>query len=131
VGGDPVLIVGAGPVGLTLALELARFDVPAVVLDAKPEPTRAGSRAIVLARHALEAFVRLGCGRPMLEKAVVLARARTYFRRTQLFCIELPPDQPGAVPRFVNLQQTYTEQALLEELGRRPSVELRWGADVT
>ena len=130
-GGPPVLIVGAGPVGLTLALELARFDVPAVVLDAKPEPARVGSRAIVIARHALETFVRLGCGGPMLEKAVVLARARTYFRRTELFCVELPPERPGELPRFVNLQQTYTEAALLEEVARRPSIDLRFGAAVT
>lgn len=130
-GGPPVLIVGAGPVGLTLALELARFDVPAVVLDAKPEPARVGSRAIVLARHALETFVRLGCGGPMLEKAVVLARARTYFRRTELFCVEFPPEREGELPRFVNLQQTYTEDALLEEVTRRPSIDLRFGVAVT
>jgi 2-polyprenyl-6-methoxyphenol hydroxylase-like FAD-dependent oxidoreductase len=131
VDGAPVLIVGAGPVGLTLALELARFDVPAVVLDAKPEPTREGSRAIVLARHALETFVRLGCGASMLEKAVVLARARTYFRRTELFCVEFPRERPGELPRFVNLQQTYTEEALLDQAARTPSVGLRWGAQVS
>ncbi len=130
-GSPPVLIVGAGPVGLTLALELSRFDVPTVVLDAKREPAREGSRAIVLARHALEAFVRLGCGTPMLEKAVVLSRARTYFRRTELFCIEFPPERPGALPRFVNLQQTYTEGALLEAIARTTSVALRWGARIT
>ena len=130
-GGAPVLIVGAGPVGLTLALELARFQVPAIVLDAKPEPAREGSRAIVLARHALAAFVRLGCGGPMLEKAVVLARARTYFRRTELFCVELPVEGPAQLPRFVNLQQTYTESALLAAVARASSVELRWGACVT
>jgi len=118
-------------VGLTLALELARFDVPAVVLDAKPEPTREGSRAIVLARHALETFVRLGCGASMLEKAVVLARARTYFRSTELFCVEFPRERAGEPPRFVNLQQTYTEEALLEEVARRSSIDLRWGASVT
>ena len=129
--GAPVLIVGAGPVGLTLALELARFDVPAFVLDAKPEPDRVGSRAIVLARHALETFVRLGCGGPMLEKAVVLARARTYFRRTELFCVEFPRERPGEFPRVVNLQQTYTEDALLDQAARTPSIELRWGAQVT
>ncbi|MDQ3671555.1 MAG: FAD-dependent monooxygenase [Actinomycetota bacterium] len=129
-GSSPVLIVGAGPVGLTLALELAAFDVPTVVLDAKPEPTRAGSRAIVLARHALATFARLGCGAPMLEKAVTLSRARTYFRDTELFCVEFPREREGALPRFVNLQQTYTEEALLEEAGRTSAIELCWDARV-
>jgi len=131
VGGPPVLIVGAGPIGLTLALELARFDVPTVVLDAKPELTREGSRAIVLARHALATFVRLGCGGPMLEKAIVLSRARTYFRDTELFCVEFPREREGELPRFVNLQQTYTEAALLDEAARTPMVALRWGARVS
>jgi 2-polyprenyl-6-methoxyphenol hydroxylase-like FAD-dependent oxidoreductase len=131
VGGAPVLIVGAGPVGLTLALELARFDVPAVVLDAKPEPTRTGSRAIVLARHALATFVRLGCGRPILDKGVALSRARTYFRDTELFCVELPRQHVGGLPRFVNLQQTYTEDALRGAVATTPGTGLRWGTRVT
>jgi 3-(3-hydroxy-phenyl)propionate hydroxylase len=130
VGGSPVLIIGAGPIGLTLALELARFDVPIVVLDAKPDATSEGSRAIVLARHALATLVRLGCGAPMLNKAVVLARARTYFRDTELFCVEFPPEREGELPRFVNLQQTYTEAALLDEVARTPAVETRWNAEV-
>jgi 3-(3-hydroxy-phenyl)propionate hydroxylase len=131
VGGPPVLIVGAGPVGLTLALELARFDVPTVVLDAKSEPTREGSRAIVIARHALQTFVRLGCGAPMLEKAVVLSRARTYFRRTEIFCVEFPVERDGMLPRFVNLQQTYTEAELLDGVARTPTADVRWGTSVS
>jgi 2-polyprenyl-6-methoxyphenol hydroxylase-like FAD-dependent oxidoreductase len=131
VDGAPVLIVGAGPVGLTLALELARFDVPTVVFDAKPDATAEGSRAIVLARHALATFVRLGCGAPMLDKAVVLSRARTYYHDAELFCVEFPREREGELPRFVNLQQTYTEAALLDEVARLPAAEVRWNAHVS
>jgi 2-polyprenyl-6-methoxyphenol hydroxylase-like FAD-dependent oxidoreductase len=131
VDGAPVLIVGAGPVGLTLALELARFDVPTVVFDAKPDATAEGSRAIVLARHALATFVRLGCGAPMLDKAVVLSRARTYYHDAELFCVEFPREREGELPRFVNLQQTYTEAALLDEVARLPTAEVRWNAHVS
>jgi 2-polyprenyl-6-methoxyphenol hydroxylase-like FAD-dependent oxidoreductase len=131
VDGAPVLIVGAGPVGLTLALELARFDVPTVVFDAKPDATAEGSRAIVLARHALATFVRLGCGAPMLDKAVVLSRARTYYHDAELFCVEFPREREGELPRFVNLQQTYTEAALLDEVARLPAAEVRWNAYVS
>ncbi len=123
-------MVGAGPVGLTLALELARFDVPSVLVEAKREPERVGSRAIVLARHALETFERLGCAGPMLERGIVLDRARTYVRERELFCIEYPPPVAGEPPAFVNLQQTHTERALLARVDATPQVELRWGSEV-
>ncbi|MFF9196027.1 FAD-dependent monooxygenase [Streptomyces sp. NPDC014779] len=59
---DPVIIVGAGPVGLALSLALAAQDVPSVVLDegaGKEEPRPA--RTVVL-RADMAAFVeRLGC----------------------------------------------------------------------
>ena len=127
---EPVAIVGAGPVGMTLALELARSAVPSVLLDAKPQLVREGSKAIVLARHALETWDRLGCAKPMLAKGVVLARARTYFRTTELFCVDFPPAAPGDIPRFINLQQKYTERVLLDAVERSGAVDVRWSARV-
>lgn len=116
---------------MTLALELARVDVPSVVLDRKPGLDRAGSRAIVIARHTLETFRRLGCAGPMLARAVEIARARTYFREAELFCVEFPRAGPGSLPRFVNLQQTHTERALHAAVERARHVEVRWRASVT
>ncbi|MEV8128221.1 FAD-dependent monooxygenase [Streptomyces sp. NPDC085944] len=57
---DPVIITGAGPVGLTLALALARQEVPCVVLDEGPgkdEPRPA--RTVVLREEAVALVERL------------------------------------------------------------------------
>ncbi|MFF3398666.1 FAD-dependent monooxygenase [Streptomyces sp. NPDC002659] len=59
---DPVIIVGAGPVGLALALALAQQDVPSVVLDegaGKDQPRPA--RTVVLRSDTAAMVERLGC----------------------------------------------------------------------
>jgi 2-polyprenyl-6-methoxyphenol hydroxylase-like FAD-dependent oxidoreductase len=118
-------------VGLTLALELARFDVPSVVLDSKPGLEAVGSRSMVIARHTIETFLRLGCGQKVLAKGVALTSARTYFRDIELFCIDFPRPERGEMPRFVNLQQTYVEEYLYELVARSPLIDVRWGSEAT
>jgi 2-polyprenyl-6-methoxyphenol hydroxylase-like FAD-dependent oxidoreductase len=102
--------------------------VPTTVLEAKPALEPIGSRAIVLAHDALAAFSRLGC-EEIPRKGVVLSRARTYLGETELFTIEFPRAPEDELPAFVNLQQTYTEQALLRRAEQ--SVEIQWGSPVT
>jgi len=99
--------------------------VPTVVLEAKAGLEPVGSRAIVLARHALATFRRLGCPE-IAERGVVLERARTYVGETELFTIEFPRVAADELPAFVNLQQTHTERALAARVG-----DVRFGAPVT
>jgi 2-polyprenyl-6-methoxyphenol hydroxylase-like FAD-dependent oxidoreductase len=127
---DRVAVVGAGPIGLTAALELAALDIPSVVLEAKPALEPIGSRAIVLAHDALASFRRLGC-EEIPRKGVRLTRARTYLRATELFTREFPPALPDGLPTFVNLQQTYTERALLERAQQTGLVDVRFDSAVT
>jgi 2-polyprenyl-6-methoxyphenol hydroxylase-like FAD-dependent oxidoreductase len=127
---DRVAVVGAGPIGLTAALELAALEIPSVVLEAKPQLEPIGSRAIVLAHDALATFRRLGCDE-IPREGVRLTRARTYLQETELFTREFPPALPDGLPTFVNLQQTYTEQALLRRAEESALVDVRFNSIVT
>lgn len=63
---NQVLIVGAGPVGLTLAAELARYGVTVRIIDRAPHPT-ATSKALVLWSRTLELMDRMGCSPAFLD----------------------------------------------------------------
>src|SRR5688500_1696547 len=126
---DGIAVVGAGPVGLVTALELARHGVPALVLEAKPAWEPEGSKAMVLAGHTFDALTRVGCPE-CVEKAVVLQRARTFYRGRELFAVDFPRPAPGRTPRFGNLQQSSVERALIERADAHPLVDLRSGARV-
>jgi 2-polyprenyl-6-methoxyphenol hydroxylase-like FAD-dependent oxidoreductase len=121
--------VGAGPVGMSLALELARHGVRSTLVDQKPHLEPIGSRSIVIARHTLESFEALGCLEPVRAKAVALRSARTYFRNTELFQKTLPIPE-GELPAFVNLQQTHTERALLDRVQSCGLVDVQWGCEL-
>jgi 2-polyprenyl-6-methoxyphenol hydroxylase-like FAD-dependent oxidoreductase len=127
---DRVAVVGAGPIGLTAALELAAREVPTIVLEAKLAIEPIGSRAIVLAHDALATFSRLGC-EEIPRRGVRLSRARTYLGETELFTIEFPPAPEDELPLFVNLQQTYTERVLLRAAEQTGLIDIRFDAAVT
>jgi 2-polyprenyl-6-methoxyphenol hydroxylase-like FAD-dependent oxidoreductase len=62
----PVLIVGAGPVGLTLAAELARYGVAVRIIDRSARPTET-SKALVVWSRTLELMDRMGCAEAFLD----------------------------------------------------------------
>ena len=109
----PVVIVGGGLVGLTLALDLAQRGVPVVVLD-DDDTVSTGSRAICFAKRTLEIFGRLGLGQRMLAKGITWNVGRVFHGDRQLFDFNLLPEDGHEYPAFVNLQQYYAEQWLVE-----------------
>lgn len=109
----PVAIVGAGPIGLALAIDLAQRGVASVVLDDN-NVVSVGSRAICWAKRSLEILGRLGVGNRMLEKGVTWKVGRQFFRDTQVYSFDLLPEAGHKYPAFINLQQYYVEQFLIE-----------------
>lgn len=119
-----VAIVGAGPIGLALAIELANHGVGCVVLDDN-NVVSVGSRAICWSKRSLEILDRLGVGEQSVTKGVTWKIGRTFHRDSEVFNFDLQPETGHKMPAFVNLQQYHVEQYLVTraiELG----VDLRW-----
>ena len=129
-GHHPAVVVGGGLVGLTLALDLAQRGVRVVVLD-DDDCVSIGSRAICMAKRSLEIFGRLGLGRRMLEKGVQWNTGRVFLRDRELFDFDLLPEAGHEYPAFINLQQYYAEEWLVEACVATDLVDLRWKHAVT
>ncbi len=126
----PVVIVGAGPVGLTLAIDLALRQVPVVLLD-NDNTLSSGSRAICFAKRTLEVFDRLGCGDRMVEKGVSWNVGKVFFHDEQVYRFDLLPEPGHERPAFINLQQYYVEGYLVERAAALPLIDIRWNNKVT
>lgn len=111
----PVIIIGAGPVGLATAIDLAQQGVPVVVLDDN-DRVSSGSRAICFAKRPLEILDRLGCGQPMVDKGVIWNKGKVFFGDRRIYDFNLLPEDGHKRPAFINLQQYYFELHLLERV---------------
>ncbi|MEL6642879.1 MAG: FAD-dependent oxidoreductase [Pseudomonadota bacterium] len=125
-----VVIVGAGPIGLAMALELANFGVASVILDDNNRVS-VGSRAICWSKRSLEIFDRLGIGDRVLEKGVTWKVGRTFHRDREVFNFDLLPEDGHKMPAFVNLQQYYVEEYLIDAVLDQPLIDLRFQNKVT
>ena len=124
-----VVVVGAGPVGLSLAIDLALQQVPVVLLD-NDDRLSTGSRAICFAKRTLEIFDRLGVGQRLVDKGVSWSTGRVFLRDAPIFSFELQPEttqEPTQErPAFINIQQYFVEGYLAERAIELPLIDLRW-----
>ena len=120
-----VAIVGAGPVGLAAAIDLAQHGVECVVLD-EDDTVSVGSRAICWAKRTLEIFDRLGAVQPMMAKGITWHRGRVFHGDRELYSFDLLPEPDHEYPAFINLQQYYVEEALVARCAQLPEIDLRW-----
>ncbi|MCP4615425.1 MAG: monooxygenase [Bradyrhizobium sp.] len=126
----PVVIAGAGPIGMTAALALARHGVRSVLLDRK-ETFNDGSRAICIARPSMHILERIGAVQPFLDKALGWRFGRSYYRGTQIFRLEMPHPQSEKYLPMYNLQQQYIEQYLHDAVAANALIDMRWQSEVT
>ena len=125
----PVVVVGAGPVGLSLAIDLAQREIPVVLLD-DDCTLSTGSRAICFAKRTLEIFDRLGCGDAMVAKGVSWHRGRVFLQGEEIYNFDLLPESGHERPAFINLQQYYVEGLLARRAAQLPLIDIRWRSKV-
>lgn len=126
-----VVIVGAGPVGLTLALDLGQRGHDVVVLS-RLDFIAGGSKAICFSKRTLDIWDRLGVGDAMVHKGVVWNIGKV-FRGDNvepIYQFDLLPVKDQRRPAFINIQQYHVEERLVDALADLPCVDLRWGHEV-
>ncbi|MCC7547958.1 MAG: FAD-dependent oxidoreductase [Burkholderiales bacterium] len=123
------VVVGAGPVGLCMAIDLACHGIECVLID-EDDRTSEGSRAICFAKRTLEILDRLGTGQRTVDKGVVWNLGKVFLRDRLLYQFDLLPESGHKRPAFINLQQYHLEQFLVERLAGTP-VDVRWRSRVT
>jgi 2-polyprenyl-6-methoxyphenol hydroxylase-like FAD-dependent oxidoreductase len=127
----PVAIVGAGPVGLSLALGLARQGVSSTLLERKPS-TSQRSKAPALHIRTREIFQQWGIEERILASGELLEKLTMYNPEGEPLLsfdfseLDIEADRPG----FLFLEQGQTEKLLLEALEETGLCDIRFDAEV-
>ena len=121
----PLVVVGAGPVGLAAAIDAAQRGLQVIVLD-EDNTVSIGSRGVCYAKRTLEILDRLGIGERVVAKGVTWNVGRTFHGEREVFSFDLLPEPGHQRPGMVNLQQYHLEQYLVERAMALPAIDLRW-----
>ncbi len=125
----PVAIVGAGPVGMTAALALAKEGQACILLDNKAT-FNDGSRAICIGRPSFYILERLGAAKAFLDKSLGWTMGRSFYRGQQILEFHMPDSSDEKYRPMYNLQQQYIEQYLWQAVADNPLIETRWQTEV-
>lgn len=121
----PVCIVGGGPVGLAVALDLARFGIRSVVMQ-QNNTLNYGSRAGCLSRRSLEIFDRLGVVDAFMRTGLPWVTGYCYYGDKEVLRFDMPAGANEKYPPMLNIPQNFVEQYLLDAANKSELIEIRW-----
>ncbi|MFD1812712.1 FAD-dependent monooxygenase [Rhodococcus gannanensis] len=125
----PVVVVGAGPVGMAVALGLAHRGIPVTVLEAADQVSF-GSRAICISRHSLEVAARLGFGADLEKIVLPWVGGRSFYRDQEVLHFRMRNADHDVRPPMVNVSQSEFEQVMVDAIDANPLVTLHWSASI-
>ena len=128
----PFVIVGAGPIGLVLALDMARKGHDVLIVTAF-DFIAAGSKGICYSKQSLDILDRLGVGERTINKGVVWNVGKVFWgdQKKPVYQFDMLPMKDQKNPGFINIQQYYLEDYLIDALEEMDNVDIRWGHKVT
>jgi 3-(3-hydroxy-phenyl)propionate hydroxylase len=124
-----IVIVGGGPVGLTLALELARYGCATTVIEAGTTVSD-GSRAVCISERSMEILQSLGAAEAFEVKGLGWTQGTSYYRSKPVYRLQMPHTENARHYPMTNLQQYYIEQFLADQAEKDPLIEIRWDSKV-
>jgi 3-(3-hydroxy-phenyl)propionate hydroxylase len=130
---NEIIVVGAGPVGLTAALALRSLGRHVTILESEPQDrVRPGSRAIFIHRASLMILERIqvGLGTQLNGHGLTWQTKRTFYRGREIYSRTYPPNQGKGLPAATSLPQVVTEQILYEAC-LAAGVDFVWDTPVT
>lgn len=131
--GQPeLLVVGAGPAGLTAALGARALGIHVTILEAESEDRdRPGSRALFVHHETLGRLDRMspGLGGKIGGFGIVWRARRTLYHNREIFSRQYPAPPTDGLPPYTSLRQTDTEQFLLDAC-HAAGVRFSWDTSV-
>ncbi|SFG32969.1 FAD-dependent oxidoreductase [Neptunomonas qingdaonensis] len=121
----PVVVVGAGPMGLAAGIDLAQNNVPVIILDDN-NTVSVGSRAVCYAKRFLDISDRLGVGQRLVDKGVTWNIGKVFLDEEQIYSFNMLPEEHHRRPGFINLQQYYMEEYYVDRLSTLENADMRW-----
>ncbi|MEZ5658482.1 MAG: FAD-dependent monooxygenase [Burkholderiaceae bacterium] len=128
-GHHPVVIIGAGPIGLILAILLARHGVKSVLIEAEAQVS-SGSRALALARRTMEIIEQCGVADAILEGALLWKDGYSFYKGRVVHHLDIPFSDDDKFAPMTNLAQCIIEKILVERANAL-GVEIRFQTKLT
>lgn len=121
-----VTVVGAGPIGMTTAIMLAKYGVKVILLTSEQQLAE-GSRALVYTKRSLEILNSTGTADAVMKKALSWTHGNSIYKGQTVFRMAHAVDDNDQFPPLNNLQQNYLEGYLLEQIEKNDNIQVRWG----
>jgi 3-(3-hydroxy-phenyl)propionate hydroxylase len=125
----PLIVIGAGPVGLAAAIDARLQGLEVVVFD-DDKTVSVGSRAVCYAKRSLEILDRLGIADEACGLGVSWNIGRTFLEEDEVYQFNLVPDAGHKRPGMINLQQYHVEEMLIAR-ALALGADIRWQHKVT